>query len=460
MTCMAVSLPHHRSFFLTPLLLSFSLSTFAAEPVPSFPGAEGFGAKASGGRGGDVVFVTNLEDSGEGSLRAAVAASGPRTVVFRVGGTIRLTGPLAIANDDITIAGQTAPDGGITLRGGPLLIKAQNVIVRHIRSRLGDETYGEDDAIWIMGGARDVILDHVSASWSLDESLSPSGNIKNVTLQWCMIAESLNNSHHKKGAHGYGSLLRATGGVTLHHNLYAHHRGRNPRFGDNYGGLFAESPTFDFRNNVIYDWGDYASGLVDGKIMVNYVGNYLRPGPSTKIVQPISLTKDADEKTRFFIADNFIEGRDDLIPGKPGFMELEGGKPGARYTLVPGAFTAPAVTTQSAQAAYLAVLANAGATAPMRDAVDQRIVTQVTNRTGKLLDSQNEVGGWPALPAGQAPMDSDGDGIPDDWELAHGLNPKNPKDAQSLRPDGYTQLEAWLNELAERQPATPVRATP
>lgn len=431
------------------LAIALSAPAFAQ---PAFPGAEGFGAKASGGRGGKTYLVTTLEDDGPGSLREAVAAEGARTIVFRVGGTIRLTSPLEIDKGDITIAGQTAPGGGITLRGEPLLVHAGNVIIRHIRSRLGDLSYGDDDAISILDGAENVILDHVSASWSIDESLSPSGNIRNITVQWCLISESLNNSHHKKGPHGYGSLLRATGGVTLHHNLYAHHRGRNPRFGDNYGYAFSTTPTFDFRNNVIYDWGDYASGLVDGDIRVNYIANYLKPGPSTKIVQPISFTTHADEKTRFFIDGNLVEGHPELVPGKPGFMELEGGKPGARYTLVTQPFAAPPVKTDDARSAYDAVLAGVGATVPARDSVDTRVVDEVRQGSGHIIDSQKQVGGWPQLAAGTAPLDSDGDGIPDEWEIAHGLDPHKAQDAATVSPSGYTWLEVWMNELAAQAP--------
>lgn len=419
----------------------------AAQALPAFPGAEGFGAQASGGRGGEVVYVTNLDDSGSGSLRAAVSgwSSSPKMVLFKVGGTIELSGPLRIANSNITIAGQSAPGDGITLRGSPLEISGSNLIIRHIRVRHGNERLSGDDAISIMDGARNIILDHVSASWSVDEALSPSGDIRDITIQWCMISESLNNAGHKKGAHGYGSLLRATGGISLHHNLWAHHRGRSPRFGDNYG---RGKPVFDFRNNVIYDWGSYATGTVDGDISVNYVGNYLKPGPSTQKLQPITLTRFADKATRFHLAGNVVEDHPEYSEAAGNFIGPESNNPPADITLVATPFTAPALTTQSAAQAYALVLKKAGSTIPRRDVVDLRVIEQVKAGGGGLIDSQDQVGGWPALKSAPAPLDSDADGIPDEWELGHGLDPQNPKDGARVTDSGYTQLELYLNSLA------------
>lgn len=431
----------------------FALIPAVAQARPAFPGAEGFGANASGGRGGEVVFVTNLDNSGSGSLRSALSSwsNAPKIVVFKVGGEIKLGSPIRISNSNITVAGQTAPGGGITLRGAPLEITGSNLIIRHIRIRHGNEQLRDDDAVSILDGARNIILDHVSASWSIDETLSPSGDIRDITIQWSMITESLKNAGHKKGAHGYGSLLRATGGVSLHHNLWAHHLGRSPRFGDNYGKPFFPSPTFDFRNNVIYDWGSYASGTTDGDIRVNYVANYLKPGPSTSKLLPVTLTRFADAKTRFHIAGNLVEGHPEINEAAGNFIGAESQNPPAVFTLSDAPFPAPALSTQTAAQAYALVLANAGTTVPRRDAVDARVVSQVKNGTGGLIDTQNDVGGWPVLEAGTPPVDSDGDGIPDDWETAHGLDPKNPKDAREIDASGYMQIERWFNELADKQ---------
>lgn len=432
-------------------LAALSLLPASALALPAFPGAEGFGANATGGRGGEVVFVTNLNDSGSGSLRSALGgwSNGPRIIVFRVGGEIRLMTPLTISRSNITIAGQTAPGGGITLRGAPLQLTGSNLIIRHLRIRHGNGQGGEDDAVSIMDGARNIILDHISASWSIDETLSPSGDIRDITIQWSVISESLRNGGHKKGAHGYGSLLRATGGVSLHHNLWAHHLGRSPRFGDNYGKPFFPAPTFDFRNNVIYDWGSYATGTTDGDIRVNYVANYLKPGPSTKKLQPITLTRFANEKTRFFTAGNIVEGHPEICEAASNFIGAESNNPPAVFTLAEQAFDAPPLTTTDAASAFEQVLAKAGNTVPQRDAVDLRVMEQVRRGSGGLIDTQAEVGGWPKLEAGTPPLDSDGDGIPDDWEIAHGLDPKDPKDARALDASGYMNIERWFNELGK-----------
>jgi pectate lyase len=406
-----------------------------------------------GGRGGKVFKVTNLNDSGDGSLRSAVEAEGPRTVVFAVSGTIQLKTPLIIRNPHITIAGQTAPGGGITLRDYTLHIDAQEVVVRYIRSRLGNVSKVEDDSINIRDGARNVILDHVSVSWSTDEALSPSGDIKNITVQWSLIAESLNKSVHLKGAHGYGSLLRATGGVSLHHNVWAYHRGRNPRFGDNYGKN-TEPAVFDFRNNIVSSWGDYASGTNDGNIHVNYVDNLVRPGKFSSKSEPIVMTSAGDENAQIYIKGN-------VVPGNAGWtsdnskMVAWGAPPKelsqepGKFKLAAAPFDAPKITTWAASELMVRVLDKVGDNYPWRDSVDERIVTQIAENSGKLIDSQEEVGSWPSLPSGAAPLDSDGDGIPDAWEKAHGLNPKDAADGARFARDksGYTNLEIYLNSL-------------
>ena len=418
----------------------------AGRGIPAFPEAEGFGAMTRGGRGGRVLFVTNLNDAGPGSFREACMAKGPRIVIFRVGGLITLQSPLRITEPYLTIAGQTAPGDGICLRSDVFYIAAHDVVVRFLRSRLGDLTRKEVDSISIGTPSRNVILDHCSASWSIDETLSPSGDIANVTVEWCLIAESLNHSFHSKGEHGYGSLVHATGGLTLHHNLWAHHTERNPRLGDNGGPPF---PTFDVRNNVMYNWGGMCSGLTDGNLKVNYVGNYIRPGPSSSKRKPIVMRQMATERTRYYVGGNFVEGRPDLTADNTAMfdrVEYQGKK---LFSLVSAPFDAAPVRTQSAKEAYQAVLESVGATVPVRDAVDSRIIADVRNRTGKLIDSQKEVGGWPAYRAAAPPRDSDNDGVPDAWETAHGMNPRDPRDAGAVDPaSGYTRLELYLNELA------------
>lgn len=434
---------------LRPLWFSLFLAGLgAATPapaLPAFPGAEGFGAATPGGRGGRVIFVTNLDDSGPGSLRAACEAEGPRIVMFRVAGTIALKKPITVTHPFLTVAGQSAPGDGVCLRDSYFGIATHDVVVRFLRSRLGDQTRQEADCIDLLNGAHDCILDHCSATWSIDECLSTSGNNQNCTIQWCLIGESLNNSKHAKGKHGYGSLARANGPMSWHHNLWLHNDARNPRLGDNYGrgGLY---PTFDLRNNVIYDFGGTASGLTQGTLKVNYVANYLRPGPSSRAPKPISVGHPSE--LTYFIRDNVLEGNEALSADNTQFfttVEWEGKR---EVRTVDTPFAAPAVRTVSAKEALELVLATVGASRPVRDSVDTRLIGHVRTRAGKLIDSQDEVGGWPVLKSGPLPADADDDGIPDAWELAHGLDPKDAADARSLARSGYTWIEEYLNDLA------------
>ena len=410
--------------------------------LPAFPGAQGAGAKATGGRGGRVIFVTNLDDSGPGSLRAAIETVGPRIVVFRVSGTIALQSKLSVRNGDLTLAGQSAPGAGICLKNASFLISASNVIVRHLRVRLGDEGESQGDGITIWRGARNVILDHCSASWSIDEALSIAGENSDITVQWCLIAEALNESKHAKGSHAYGSLVRANGAVSLHHNLWAHNDSRNPRLGDNYGK--APFPSFDVRNNVIYNFGSTASGQTQGNFPVNYVGNFLKNGPNSRAKTPITIG--GPSQIRLYLANNEWENHDDFSRDNTLFLnrlEVDGKK---AVELLAQPVEMPFVTTTSARVALQWVLASAGATLPRRDAVDARLVADVKNGTGRLIDSQNEVGGWPILESLPAPIDGDEDGMPDDWERANGFKIEDASDgALDADGDGYSNVEEWLN---------------
>lgn len=416
--------------------------------LPAFPGAEGFGAETPGGRGGRVLVVRSLADSGPGSLREAVETKGPRIVVFAVSGIIDLRTPLRVTEPYLTLAGQSAPGMGVCLRGDGLRIETHDVVVRHLRSRPGEALGREVDAISVGGAARRVVIDHCSAAWSVDEALSPSGAIAGVTVQWCLIGEALRKSVHSKGGHGYGSLVRANGGVTLHHNLWAKNTARNPRLGDNYGR--PPWPVFDVRNNVMALWGAVCSGMTGDRLMANYVGNYLKPGPESIRRPPIVLTQRAD--VEYYLAGNIIEGW-------PEFAENDGRyftppEAGGRrlFRLVPAPFPAPPVRTTGAREAYEAVLAGAGATRPARDAVDARIIAEVRRGGGRIVDHTREAGGWPEYPAAAAPPDADADGMPDAWEKARGLDPRNAADAAADRDgDGYTNIEEYLNALAAGQ---------
>lgn len=373
-------------------------------------------------------------------------------VVLRVSGTIDLNAPVEIREPYITIAGQSAPGDGICLRRHGLSISTHDVVVRFLRSRPGDLSGREVDAIAIGGDSRRVILDHCSASWSVDECLSPSGAIADVTVQWGIISEGLNHSVHRKGPHGYGSLVRAAGGLSLHHNLWAHQNARSPRLGDNYGQ--PPFPLFDVRNNVMYDWGAMCSGMTGDILSVNYVGNYLQPGPSSHRRRgPIVFTDTA--QARYWVEGNVVVGRPELTADNRKLFDRTEAKGRALVTLMDRPFEVPVVTSTTAAAAYQAVLAHAGASLPSRDAVDSRVVGEVRSGGGRLIDSQWEVGGWPVLRQARPPADRDRDGMPDAWEAAHGLNPEDPADSAADRDgDGYTNLEEYLNSLVPQAPTT------
>ncbi|MBL7186926.1 MAG: pectate lyase [Phycisphaerae bacterium] len=433
----------------------------------AFPGAEGYGKYTVGGRGGKVYEVTNLKDSGEGSLRAAVEAKGPRTVVFRVSGTIDLKSDLRIKNPNITIAGQTAPGDGICIKRYPLMISADEVIIRYIRVRFGDESGQDSDAI---SGryVKNLILDHVSASWSVDETVSIY-HCSNITVQWCLVSESMFSSNHSKETHGFGGIW-GSNYSTYHHNLLAHHSSRNPRFASGCGNT-------DYRNNVLYNWG-YQSCYGAEKQQkgnakfnfsnINMVANYYKPGPATapgkvshRIASP-SSRGDGDHG-KWYVADNYMEGNasvtadnwnDGVQPSKPIFK-------------LDQPWPAMAIKQQTAEEAYNSVLRNAGATLPKRDAVDARIIEETRNGCATyegptykqknavpdkstncgIIDSQKDVGGWPELKSATAPTDADHDGMPDEWETTKGPDPKNAADRNKVAADGYTMLEKYLNSI-------------
>ncbi|MBW7989356.1 MAG: pectate lyase [Planctomycetes bacterium] len=421
--------------------------------MPAFPGAEGFGALSVGGRGGKVLFVTNLNDSGPGSLRAAVESDGPRTVIFRVSGTIALKSNLSVKKPYITIAGQTAPGDGICLKDHALSTSADHVIVRYIRCRLGDNAKSESDALSVSSG-QNIIVDHCSACWSVDETLSASsrGQLGNVTVQWCIISESLNNSSHHKGAHGYGSLIRGGfgNGYTFHHNLYAHHHARLPRPGNyNDRSIDPEGFILDFRNNVIYNWGGRSAGYnADGTnkansiTKMNFVGNYYKTGANSSG----SLAFSESTKTaKAFFSDNCMNGS---VPDDPWSLVTFDNFSQANLDSYKQSnpIPVPPVKTDNAITAYKRILAGCGASLPKRDPVDLRIIKSVKNRTGKIINDESDVGAWPELKSAKPPKDSDKDGMPDKWEKRYGFNSNDSSDRNNdPDKDGYTNLEEYLN---------------
>lgn len=433
-----------KTNLLVHALLLVATRLFADAPsafIPAFPGAEGYGAQTSGGRGGVVIAVTNLDASGPGSLSAACAAEGPRIVIFRVSGTI--DGDVKIKHDHITIAGQTAPGDGITLKGN-LAIDANDVVIRYIRVR----TDHEGDAL---GGRylKNIILDHVSASWSSDEVLSLYHN-DSVTIQWCMITEACAKAD---GSHRFGGIWGNQNG-TYHHNLIAHNDSRNPRWASGCGYN-------DYRNNVLYNWGYESSygGEAQQKgdrrtppipfSTINMVANYYKPGPATRgevksrIAKPSS--RGPEDNGSWHVSDNYVDGSPDVT------ADNWLGMHGTGFTKLTVPWEAMPIRQQSAEDAYASVLDLAGCSSPKRDSIDTRIIAEIRTRTAAhgrsgIITTPDDVGGWPTLQAAAPPVDSDNDGMLDAWELKFKLNAQDASDAaQDTDKDGYSNVEEYLN---------------
>ena len=473
--------------------LLMSLPAAGQEKTPAFPGAEGFGRYVTGGRGGKVYHVTNLNDAGEGSLRWALDQNGAKTIVFDVSGTIHLKSTLSISKGNVTIAGQTAPGDGICVADYPVQIKTNNVIVRYMRFRLGSKNVKVNGADgWDGFGGfdqSDIIVDHCSVSWSIDECLSIYGN-KNTTVQWCLVAQSLQDAGHSKGSHGYGGNWGGSG-ASFHHNLMAHHESRVPRLGPRYTTQLDER--MDMRNNVFYNY--CGNGCYGGEAMnVNIVNNYYKPGPGTA---QIGTTKQERIAGLGIRTESYITSYPDYAPtlhvwGKY-FVE---GNVNPKYNAVTndnwqygiynqinasnndGLYNEEVkdsirlsqpidfvvTTTHSAEQAYEKVLAYAGASLH-RDTFDDLMVTDtregLATYTGAgnhkgIIDSQednrpadagDDWSAWPTLASAPAPADTDHDGMPDDWETANGLNPNDASDGAATASDGYTNLEHYLNAI-------------
>ncbi len=474
------------------VLLIFNALLLQAQTI-AFPGAEGAGRFTTGGRGTPaqpttVFEVTNLnDDNNPGSLRYALQASQTtyphRTIVFRVAGTIHLNSKLNIRNNT-TIAGQTAPGGGICIADHPVVISGDNVILRYLRIRMGDKNQdkgqvdgsGGDDVLGNLGG-KNIIIDHCSVSWSSDECLTIYRG-DSLTIQWSIVSEPLNYSYHFEAGgsdyqeHGYGGIWGAKRG-SFHHNLIAHVKGRAPRFAGSstYSPSTAGTENADFRNNVIYNWISYSTNGGDGG-NYNVVNNYYKSGPSTNsgstsgvpnrymIMNP---SKSALPYPKVYLAGNYVDGSSDITANNWKGIAMAGGTladTGLSKADLP--FDIAPLNMQTATEAYQLVLEKAGAVLPGRDTLDQRIINDVKNRTGRVIDVQGgfphgtpyalTVNAWPALAAGTAPADDDHDGMSNAWELAKGLNPNDAADRAGITPEGYTNLEVYLNSIQDTPP--------
>ena len=432
----------------TPSTVATASTTEPA--LKAFPGAEGFGTDTPGGRGGEVCQVTNLENAGPGSLRYCTSQPKPRTVIFRVGGTITLETRLYIRHPYLTIAGQTAPGGGITLRTDPsygkqpMLITTHDVVIRYLRFRPGlseDPTESRDALTIYKPGSHDVVIDHASLSWGSDEVLNTYDYSNRITVSWSIISEGLDDEEHSKGvlAGGVDAF-----NVSLHHNLIANHDDRCPQI----SGVAVA----DLRNNVVYNCGDGSGegttliSSSNGDAQVNWVNNYYKPGPISPSDRPEFAMYEGDTgKTELWYGAGNRRWTPDGIADARVASGFDWGQ-------VSDPFLAPPVTTTSAARAYRQVLADAGASRP-RDEVDRRIVADVRQGTGELIDDEADVGGFPTLAEGTPPLDSDGDGMPDGFETTHGTHPFTADANLDADGNGYTNIEDWFNGLvAEPRP--------
>ncbi|KAI8725505.1 putative pectate lyase C [Fusarium sp. LHS14.1] len=412
--------------------LSLSLLTLAAgsavqAAVPAFPGAEGFGKDAVGGRNGEVYKVTNLNDSGSGSLRDAVSKPN-RIVVFDVGGIIKITGRMVVSKN-VYIAGQTAPGGGIVVYGnGWSFSNANDAIVRYITIRMGRGGTSGKDAITIADG-KNMIFDHVSASWGRDETFSINGDVSKVTIQDTIIAQGL-------VSHSCGGLMQTDGGVSLFRNLYIDNKTRNPKV----------KGVNDFQNNVIYNWGGgggYIAGGSDGDSYVNIMNNYFISGPHTSVT---AFTR-GNANFHAYVKNNFYDSnRNGKLDGSA-LCESTTCYSSMDIVKTPYNYPAPA-TARTAEQALNVVLASVG-NSKTRDAVDTALVEEVKTygKKGSQISNESDFGGVGTIASGKAPTDTDGDGIPDEWEKKNGLNPNDKSDGMKIASNGYTNLENYVNSL-------------
>lgn len=428
----------------------------------AFPEAEGYGRFAIGGRAGKVYAVTSLADAGPGTLREAIEAKGPRTVVFRVGGTIDLKSKLVVRNPYLTVAGQTAPGDGICLKNYTFgCSDTHDVIIRHVRIRIGDESGLTQDGSGARGSDH-VIFDHCSISWSIDEGFS-SREGGNLTVQRCIISEALNIANHKKYKPGTGHSFAGSisGNIgSFHHNLLVNCAGRNWSLAGGLDRTGAQlAGRLDIRNNVVYNWSHRTT---DGGVReLNFVGNYYLPGPASK---NFTLLKpdpgDPDRGMRAFMEGNVIVGKSNFDADN--WIAYVGPAAGMAKVKADKPLFEPFVKTQSAKDAYASVIADVGATRPKQDSIDRRIIDEAKNRKntytgskGKLpgiIDTPMDAGGWPEYKTGDPLLDTDGDGLPDDWEKANGLDLRDADDGAKYRPDGYTSLEYYLYTLTAPPP--------
>ncbi|UOQ47246.1 pectinesterase [Gracilibacillus caseinilyticus] len=436
-----------RLFAITLYALVCFCAFYAISPVTqasteetdqlAFPGAEGFGQYAKGGRGGEVYHVTSYDLTGPGTFHDALTTADdtPRTIVFDISGNITIPQIIVRNKANITIAGQTAPGAGVTIKGNNIrFIDSHDIVIRYMRFRLGKNDF-QDDALYFED-SQNVIIDHSSFSWGTDENLSilsknyEKPESKNITVQWSIISEGLLT-------HSMGGLIEMNT-ITMHHNLYAHNNDRNPK----------TKGQIDFVNNVVYNWGGYpyvAGGESATKGYGNVVGNYFVAGVNS--ANPEYAIVRGNENYSLFLHNNKIDSNKNgkLDGSNTGTDMMEEDRPSV---IVENRFAYPLTNTENPDDAYQHVLDYAGSSLE-RDLTDQQVIYDVRNQTGAIIGHENDVGGYPELGSKTSNDDTDQDGMPDKWEMKHNLNYEDPADRnQDINGNGYTNLEDYLNELA------------
>lgn len=416
--------------------------------LPAFPGAEGYGSKSKGGRDGQVYIVTNLNASGTGSFLEACEATGPRIIVFQTGGIIKISRTIVINHPYITIAGQTAPGDGICIQGAGINISTHDVIIRGIRVRVGDDTNGPTadgrDGITVSNQnfpPYNIIVDHCSVSWAIDENIDTWYPCHDITFQWCISSEALDSSLHSKGPHSKGMLIGPdTDRISIHHNLFAHNVERNP--------LISVNTRSEIINNVVYNWK--SRGLNLGNCYPelseysDVISNYFKRGPNSNTL--CFHISNCWTNAKVYVSGNIGPGRPTNSGDEWALIRNDVGEAIKSSVRVNESLIK---TIHSVSDAYDLVLEKSGAIYPKRDITDQRIVNDVKNNTGSIINSQKDTGGWPLYDPGIAVIDTDRDGMPDDWELANGLDPNNPGDRnlKTLSKEGYTNVEVYINSI-------------
>lgn len=454
-----------RAFIIVAILTVFLKWATITYALPAFPGAEGFGSQTTGGRGGRIIFVTNTNDSGAGSLREALTANGKRIIIVKTGGVISLRSDVNVRNGDFTLFAQTAPGDGLIIQNYPITLFAPNFIIRGLRIRVGDgsgKSPDNRDSLQILGpDINNAIIDHSSFSWAIDEVIATWYPLQNLTFSWNIVSEALYRAGHSadEPIHSMGLLVGDDStDISIHHNLFVHNNERNP--------LIKGGTRTEVINNVIYNWGNAGTRVNDaegaGVSNTNIINNYYKRGPNIVTSRdPRGITIDSNTTTgsKVYISGNSLEGNAPATIEEQWALFLT---PTNRYRSNSPAFTGSGITAQPANDIFTKVVDTAGASRPKRDSIDTRLAAEVKNKTGRFIDSPSQVGGLPNYAPGTYPTDSDNDGIPNTWETANNLSPNSAADATQLSPQGYMWIEEYANSLIDTtsDPQPTVTPTP